>query len=223
MVHAGLQAVAQWAIDTHSSLPLPEAPQILVEAIGEAMADEWALTNAELLLIDYSGAMAQVLAWAGRTSLDPANVIGIEYKLSTTVQTASGPVTVGGVIDRLDWLNREQGIVEVTDYKTGKYQLSEDQLRLDRQMNAYGACAIAEVPEVVGALLTHDHPAKSATASVAATEVMMQTHVEALGRIAYAINDDQRFKPKPGAICEHCDFLAICEAGQYQMQQVENA
>lgn len=217
MVHAGLQGVVQWAIDTGTHLPVTSPPQILVEAIGELMGDEWALTNAELPLSDYSGAMALVLAWAGRTQLDPANVIGVELMLKTTLATEAGQVTLGGVIDRLDWLNQEQGIVEVVDYKTGKYQLTKEQLQLERQINAYAACVLAETPEATGALLTHDHPLNGSVVSAVATEAMMETHAEGLGRMAYKIEADTAFKPKPGGICETCDFLSICEAGKAQM------
>lgn len=111
-------------------------------------------------------------------------------------------------IDAIAARDKHHRVVEVVDWKTGKYRPDSKEYGL--QLELYGAgtlSAYAHVEEVHAALIFTDHDQKAAPPSKATfTRADLPGLIQAWeGRIRPMLADT-RFAPRPGWYCRYCHF-----------------
>lgn len=123
-----------------------------------------------------------------------------------------GDYTIRGAIDRVDV--QDDGSVELIDYKTGRLKKQKD-VDKDDQLSLY-ALALEKVFNLHADTLAlyYLDEGRLVTTKRAAKD-LERIEKEVIDTINQIVVSD--FAPTPGFQCSHCDFLAICEAGQKEV------
>jgi RecB family exonuclease len=163
------------------------------------------------------------------TGLDPADEpVGVER----TVSMKTHLITVQGRIDRLD---RRGAELVVVDYKTGRRPLTRDDARSSLALALYAAAAGRMMRAPCRLVELHHLP----TGEVAVwehTDDSLARHLRRAEEIAEECGDadewyrekvprgtvtdlpqaafDEKFPPRPGALCAWCDYARHCPEGR---------
>jgi putative RecB family exonuclease len=174
---------------------------------------------------------AQEMVERYTSGLDPADEpIGVER----TVSMKTHVITVQGRIDRLD---RRGDELVVVDYKTGRRPLTSDDARSSLALALYAAAAWRMMRAPCRLVELHHLP----TGEVAVwehTEDSLDRHLRRAEQIAEECGEaeewyreqiapggpaasdrphaafDERFPPRPGALCAWCDYSRHCPEGR---------
>ena len=120
-----------------------------------------------------------------------------------------GPFVLIGRLDRVD--ERNDGALEIVDYKSGRQTVNEEDIATDLAMNCYAL------------LLRSKHPEKDVCASIVALRTGARATVN-FGAKGLAVfqkdlvvlgeeilrRDYQSMVPVPKELCPTCDFLQLC-------------
>ena len=150
--------------------------------------------------------------------VDPAHQpLGIER----TVSLKTGVFTLQGRIDRLDDRGAELAVV---DYKTSRWEPTDDDARTSLPLALYAAaawkmfrrkCVRVELHHLPsGGVASHEHTGESLQRKIAEAESIAQDARRAEEDYAEFGVDSSRFPAKVGPLCQWCDFRAHCPAGQ---------
>jgi putative RecB family exonuclease len=150
--------------------------------------------------------------------VDPAHQpLGIER----TVSLKTDVFTLQGRIDRLDDRGAELAVV---DYKTSRWEPTDDDARTSLPLALYAAAAwkmfrrkcvrveLHHLPSGAGA--AHEHTGDSLKRKIAEAESIAQDARKAEEDYAEFGVDSGRFPANVGPLCQWCDFRAHCPAGQ---------
>jgi len=196
--------------------PAPErtreaAEQDLARAIVEIQADP-EFTGLELSPEDQAAFFTDAARLVDRyfELEDPSSVhpIGLELRLEANV----GGLRLRGIIDRLE-LDQDGGLV-VTDYKSGR---SPGQTYQQSRLGgvAFYSLLCEELfgvrPAKVQLLYLGDTTAITTEPTEQSTRGL-RTKVGALWQAVEQACEREDFRPKPGPLCNWCDFHAYCPA-----------
>ena len=121
-----------------------------------------------------------------------------------------GPFVLIGRIDRID--QYPDGTLEIVDYKSGRWQVTEDDVKSDLAMACYQLLIRKNFPGVPVKATIHALKAKmKATASMTDAELAsFEADIRLLGEqmLATTIEDHS---PSVKPLCEDCDFLTLCK------------
>lgn len=95
-----------------------------------------------------------VSRWYHRTDLSSREVLMVENKLNFPIPTSIGEIPFNYIFDRLDRI--QEGVYEVTDYKTGRWPVNHDQLENKIQSRAYALAARIMYPDAEKIWVTFD-------------------------------------------------------------------
>lgn len=114
-----------------------------------------------------------------------------------------------GRVDRVD--EHEDGTLEVVDYKTGRNEVTEDDVRHDLSMACYQLMLRAMHPDrPVIASIVALRSGQKATASLTDEEAAEFRHdLDFIGTEILNREYDMITPTKKG-LCEHCDFIPLC-------------
>jgi RecB family exonuclease len=212
-VHVALST--WWSLD--ESARTPEAAGRLVrerwKPMGfrdDAQADDWRERAADMVE-RYTA------------DLDPTEEpVGVER----TVALKTERLAVSGRIDRLD---RRGDELVVVDYKTGRHILTTDDARGSLALALYAMaaertmrrrCRRVELHHLpTGTVVVWEHTDETLARHLGRAHEIAAEAVEAQAAGAAAQDDvtgslDEAFPPRPGPLCNWCDFLAHCPDGQ---------
>ena len=161
-------------------------------------------------------AQRQVIAYLDE--VDPAQQpLGIERTVSLKTEV----FTLQGRIDRLDDRGAELAVV---DYKTSRWEPTDDDARTSLPLALYAAaawkmfrrkCVRVELHHLPsGTAAAHEHTGESLKRKIVEAESIAQDARKAEGDYAEFGVDSSRFPPNVGPLCQWCDFRAHCPAGQ---------
>ncbi|WP_241668340.1 RecB family exonuclease [Pedococcus bigeumensis] len=150
--------------------------------------------------------------------VDPAHQpLGIER----TVSLKTDVFTLQGRIDRLDDRGAELAVV---DYKTSRWEPTDDDARTSLPLALYAAaawkmfrrkCVRVELHHLPsGAVAAHEHTGDSLKRKIVEAESIAQDARKAEEDYAEFGVDSGRFPANVGPLCQSCDFRAHCPAGQ---------
>jgi len=150
--------------------------------------------------------------------VDPATQpLGIER----TVSLKTDVFTLQGRIDRLDDRGAELAVV---DYKTSRWEPTDDDARTSLPLALYAAaawkmfrrkCVRVELHHLPsGAVAAHEHTGDSLKRKIVEAESIAQDARRAEEDYAEFGVDSGRFPANVGPLCQWCDFRAHCPAGQ---------
>ncbi len=143
--------------------------------------------------------------------------LGIER----TVSLKTDEMALQGRIDRLD--DRGSELV-VVDYKTSRWEPTDDDARTSLPLALYAAaawkmfrrrCVRVELHHLPsGAVAAHEHTGESLARKIAEAESIARDARRAEDDYAEHGVDSGRFPASVGPLCQWCDFRAHCPAGQ---------
>ncbi len=120
-----------------------------------------------------------------------------------------GEFVLIGRIDRLD--EREDGSLDIVDYKSGRSSVSSEDIATDLAMGCYQL------------LIRHHYPGKKVYSTINALRTgakasysLSDSEAEELQRDIITIGNEilnrdyENLLATPKSICEHCDFLELC-------------
>ncbi len=227
-------------LDRPSPTPRPQRAHTSVgNAVHNALRDWWDLApaqrtpeaGAELVRTSWIDAgfrdPEQSLQWRERAQgqvgtyladVDPGDQpLGIER----TVSLKTGELALQGRVDRLDDRGSELAVV---DYKTGRWEPTDDDARTSLPLALYAAaawkmfrrrCVRVELHHLPsGAVATHEHTGESLQRKIAEAESIARDARRAEEDYAELGVDSGRFPTSVGPLCQWCDFRAHCPAGQ---------
>jgi RecB family exonuclease len=150
--------------------------------------------------------------------VDPATQpLGIER----TVSLKTDVFTLQGRIDRLDDRGAELAVV---DYKTSRWEPTDDDARTSLPLALYAAaawkmfrrkCVRVELHHLPsGAVAAHEHTGDSLKRKIVEAESIAHDARKAEEDYAEFGVDSGRFPANVGPLCQWCDFRAHCPAGQ---------
>jgi putative RecB family exonuclease len=144
---------------------------------------------------------------------DSDQTLGLEQRVSFSLD-AVGDYRVQGVIDRV--VRARDGVLEIHDFKTGKWVPTQKELDRDRQLALYqiGVAETygAEQPiRLVWHYLLRDQ-VRTSTRTPEALEDLREHTIQLID----AIRSERNFEPRPSALCGWCEFAEICPASGRQ-------
>jgi len=114
-----------------------------------------------------------------------------------------------GRLDRLD--ERDDGTLEVVDYKSGRADVDPEEVKNDVAMSCYALLVKRKYPDqpVVGTIVAV-RTGNAGTATWTEDELdVIEQDLQQIG--AEILTDDfQERVPVPKPLCGHCDFLPLC-------------
>jgi putative RecB family exonuclease len=128
---------------------------------------------------------------------------------------------VQGVIDRV--VRARDGAIEIHDFKTGKWVPTQKELDRDRQLALY-QIGVAEKYgtdqpiRLVWHYLLRDQ-VRTSTRTPEALEDLREHTIQLIDEI----HAEQKFEPKPSALCGWCEFAEICPASGRQRAPAPSA
>jgi putative RecB family exonuclease len=141
---------------------------------------------------------------------DQGETLGVEERLSFRLD-ATDRYRLQGVVDRI--VRAPDDALEIHDYKTGQRVPRQEQLDQDRQLALYQI----GVAERFGA----DRPIRLVWHYLLSDQLRSSSrtpeHLVSLRRGTIELIDriraEQRFEPRPSALCRWCEYREICPAG----------
>ena len=121
-----------------------------------------------------------------------------------------GSFVLIGRVDRID--EREDGDIEVVDYKSGRTGVSEDELRNDLAMSAYQLILQEHFPgRNIWATIIALRADSRASVSLTAEE-LERFRQDVLALATEILDRDwENHVPVAKPLCTHCDFLPLCQ------------
>lgn len=146
---------------------------------------------------------------------DQGVLIGTE--MNTTFTLPGTPFKFRAIIDRL-W-KRDDGVVEICDYKTGKTLLSANDRPFVYQMGIYQLAVQEKYPhfekiEQVQYYLRHGEEIRRAISNDDIEMLTEELRAAVLETVEAAKNDN--FPTQEGGHCHYCQFFDICPAKRHQ-------
>lgn len=140
---------------------------------------------------------------------DADETLGVEERVQVDLDE-DGRYQLQGVVDRI--VRAPDGVVEIHDYKTGRYVPSQQQLDEDRQLALYQLGAADKHGHdrsyrLVWHYLASDQVRSSQRTPEQLTELRRKT-ISLIDRI----ERETEFGPRESKLCEWCEYESICPA-----------
>lgn len=141
---------------------------------------------------------------------DKAKVVSTEEMISFTLRDGDEEFQFGGVLDRLDWNDRE-GIFEIHDYKTSGSLMTLEEAEADIQLPVYQIAIASRWPEAKAkaGLVWHYLLFNKQVVSSRTTAQLAALEKDMIGKIR-EIESCADFPPKRSALCEWCGYQTVC-------------
>jgi len=134
--------------------------------------------------------------------------LGIEQHVTFALDP-EGRYRMQGIVDRV--VRAADGAVEIHDYKTGRWVPNQEKLDQDRQLALYQIALAPQHGDAPMRLVWHyllRDQTRVSTRTPAQLDELRAATVERIEQI----EAEQRFEPKPSALCGWCEFREICPA-----------
>jgi putative RecB family exonuclease len=146
---------------------------------------------------------------------DQTKIVKTEESVFFNLKHNSDEYRFTGVIDRLDWNDKEK-IFEIHDYKTSASLMTQEEAGKDFQLPLYQLALLSMWPEAEKAkLIWHYLLFNKQIESSRTKEQLMEIQSIAVDKIK-AIEACKEFPPKKSALCDWCDFQQVCPLWKHQ-------
>lgn len=97
----------------------------------------------------YKDGVQMLKRWHERTDLSDVEILSLEKKETIMFKTPQGPKKLNYIIDRVDtFMDGDQKVIRLTDYKTIRANLSPEQLRAKPQARMYAMCLAIQYKDI---------------------------------------------------------------------------
>ncbi|MDI9639375.1 PD-(D/E)XK nuclease family protein [Kamptonema cortianum] len=130
-----------------------------------------------------------------------------------------GEFTLIGRLDRVD--EREDGTIEVVDYKSGRQTVDAEDIKTDLAMSCYQLLLAQEYPgRNVAATIVALRSGDKATYSMSQEELAaFRQDIEFIGN-EILDRDFENLSPVAKPLCLHCDFQSLCKKSEGFVDQL---
>lgn len=141
---------------------------------------------------------------------DKAKVVSTEETISFTIRDGDQEFQFGGVLDRLDWNDRE-GMFEIHDYKTSGSLMTKEEADANIQLPVYQIAIASRWPEAKekAGLIWHYLLFNKQVESSRTAAQLEALEKEIIGKIR-EIESCADFPSNRSALCEWCGYQAVC-------------
>lgn len=153
---------------------------------------------------------------------DQTKIVKTEEYVSCKLKQDSQEYRFAGIIDRLDWNDKEK-IFEIHDYKTSATLMTQEEADQDFQLSLYQLALLSRWPEAEKTkLIWHFLLFNKQIESSRTKEQLMEIQSLAVDKIK-AIEACEEFPPHKSALCDWCDFQQICPLWKHakKMEKLE--
>jgi RecB family exonuclease len=140
---------------------------------------------------------------------DAGETLGLERRVRFDLDDA-GEYAMQGVVDRI--VRTRDGVLEIQDYKTGKYVPSQKRLDEDRQLALYQIGVAAEYGRGEPIRLVWHYLAKDRICTSTRTPEQLQELKRNVMGLIDEIRDTRDFPATKNALCDWCGYKRICPA-----------
>ena len=206
LVHSALE-------ELYEMLPQERTKQAasgLIKEHAKKMTEDGSFVQVEDSVAFFREAWTRLLTIWKVENPEDVNVIATEQKLHTTV----GDVPFSGIIDRLEYVD---GVVTVSDYKSGKRPSPAYREPKDRQIQLYVAATneATDYEVKLGRLiwLNANGAIWDVDSSPAAVDRTVEYFRNVWDEMTEAVKTDQ-WEERTSALCGWCPVLGVCESGK---------
>jgi putative RecB family exonuclease len=140
---------------------------------------------------------------------DADETLGLEKRIQFPIDE-QGKYRIRGVIDRL--VRARDGALEIHDFKTGARVPSQANLDRDRQLALYEIGVRQQLGEESEVRLVWHYVLPNQLRTSTRTPEQLADLRTATAGIIDRIRDEQGWAPRPGRLCDWCDYKEICPA-----------
>jgi len=140
---------------------------------------------------------------------DQTKIVKTEERISFTLRQNAEEYPFSGILDRLDWNDREK-VFEIHDYKTSSILMTQEQADRDIQLPLYQIAVQSRWPEAEKAKLIWHFLLFNKKIESSRTKEELNTLQEIVVNKIKVIEVSSEFPPTQSALCDWCDFQEIC-------------
>ena len=145
--------------------------------------------------------------YAQNYPFDGDETLGLEERVVFDLDEA-GEYKMQGIIDRL--VRKRDGVIEIQDYKTGRWVPSQKQLDEDRQLALYQIGVAKQYgEEETIRLVWHYVLSGKVRTSTRTPEQLEELRADTIGVID-RIGAETEYAPKKNNLCNWCEYKSIC-------------
>ena len=153
---------------------------------------------------------------------DQAKIVDTEHFLNFKVQFDEVECEFCGVLDRLDW-NDKENIFEIHDYKVTNTLMTQEKADNDWQLGLYHVALKEKWPDIEQVkLVWHSLLFNKEITSFRTKEQIEQLKQQVVERVKEIESCDE-FPPQKSVLCDWCDFQNICPLWKHpkEMEEVD--
>ncbi len=140
---------------------------------------------------------------------DQAKVVKTEQYLEFPVRSGGREVRFCGVLDRLDWNDRDK-IFEIHDYKTSGSLPSQEDADQDPQLGLYHLAVKNQCPEAEEVRLIWHYLAFNKQIMSFRNAGQLEALQDDIVRQVHEVESCKEFSPSRGTLCDWCGYQPIC-------------
>jgi putative RecB family exonuclease len=140
---------------------------------------------------------------------DGDETLGLEERVSFDLD-GDGHYRILGFVDRIS--RARDGVIEIHDYKTGRWVPDQKQLDGDRQLALYQIGVMEKFGEGGAMRLVWHYVLRNQVRTSTRTPEQLASLRTETARLIDRIRAAERFEPKPSALCSWCEYNDICPA-----------
>lgn len=134
--------------------------------------------------------------------------IAVEKRVGFPISVDGREYKVEGFIDRLSLA--PDGAIEIHDYKTAKSLPNQEHADADWQLALYELAVRREWPDVQSVRLKWHYVRHGKTLTSIRDDAARAQLLADAGALISAIKHDHAFEPRPGALCDWCEYRDLC-------------
>lgn len=208
-VHAALEELYELA----AGGKIPALAEILA-AFDRALDVEWdaavQVKDARFTRADWSrvGRACVEGYYRAHAPFDEDRTVAVEKRVGFPLAVDGREYRIEGFVDRLSLA--EDGAFEIHDYKTGKTLPPQAAADADWQLALYEIAVRHEWPDTRDVRLKWHYVRHGRTLVSARDAAARARLLEDVARVVAAIKSDHAFVPKPGPLCDWCEYRDLC-------------
>lgn len=162
---------------------------------------------------DYFFIGANCIAYYYRVHFQKNHKIEKTISVEEEVNVKLGSTKFRGFIDRL--VQKHNGVIEIHDYKTGRYIPSKKERELDTQLALYQLAISNKYPNKTIKLIWY-YLQKKKKIEIEKTPEELNLLRKKILKIVKKIESQTEFKPKKSYLCPWCSYKKICPLFQFK-------
>ncbi len=211
-VRHGVVRSEEWLIDKYTEL-WEKNYHSGIKIVNQEFSPEDYFNKGKNCLIDY---------YREYKPFNQAKVVRTEQKINFWIRHNDIEYPFSGIIDRLDWNDKEK-IFEIHDYKTSGFLITQEEADKDWQMALYHLAVLKLWPEAKKTkLIWHYLMFNKEIISFRELEELDKLQEDVIKKIQ-EIESCKDFSPNKSALCDWCEYQDICPLWKHpkKMEKVD--